>query len=188
MTDFILGRIIRMANTLQRDIKLTGHASTDAFTALSDALTEYVAQSPKIEDQMIWMAMRYALGRRTYAAAEAAQYVTAHWGDIDERIRAGMIRDIREAMKRHDTGDACDTAQWQSVLDLNAQKTYKGKVTTEKVYACRCGGTVRYKTDGHGQMHWDCDSCDWDHYGRIMVYGASGAFDQKGTDAYVDGN
>jgi hypothetical protein len=187
MTEFVVGSITQLTDTLERSLLQLGDADATYPTVqeLKAKVAEYARQSPKIEDQMIWMAMRYALGRRTYAASEAVQYIKAHWDAIDMRIHAGMVRDIRRAMKERDTGDRCDHWQWQSLLDLYAQKTYKGKATSQKVYACSCGGTVRHKTDGHGDMHWSCDSCAWNHYGRIMIDGASGAFDQEGTDAHA---
>jgi hypothetical protein len=181
MDEFLIGKIRKLANELRCGAIKDPPGAT--FPALATLLDTLVREKPKVADNIIWMAMRYALGRRTYAVNEVIDYIKGHWDTIDDRILDGMRMDIRKAIERGDAGDHIDLMEWQSLLDTWAQKHYTGVITRYKGYACKCGGTVSYKSDHHGGMRWRCDTCEWCCRDRILLNGSTGAFDQDGTDA-----
>lgn len=64
-------------------------------------------------EMMNW-AVRYSLGRRTYAVQDTCRYVTPLIPYFDAKTIAAMIGDIT---RQHDLGDDCDKRCW---LELKA--------------------------------------------------------------------
>ena len=59
-------------------------------------------------EMMTW-AVRYALGRRTYAVSDTCGYISPIISKLDDRTICCMQRDIRE---QKDYGDPCDKDAW----------------------------------------------------------------------------
>jgi len=65
-------------------------------------------------DEQIWLcALRYALGRRTYITGVVADFIISKIGNMSEKCRLIMIRDIKDA---GDLGDNCDADNWRRLL------------------------------------------------------------------------
>lgn len=80
-------------------------------------------------DFMVSCAVRYALGRRTYAVSVVCDYVLRNISLLDKQTLMVMRRDIDEHDARHDLGDECDIRCWVSVYEAIAleMKRRKGR-------------------------------------------------------------
>lgn len=65
-------------------------------------------------EMMNW-AVRYALGRRTYAASDTASYVLHLVPKLDDKTLTVIAQDIRE--RGDNLGDECDAFWWRKLLD-----------------------------------------------------------------------
>lgn len=65
-------------------------------------------------EMMNW-AVRYALGRRTYAASDTANYVLHLVPKLDDKTLTVIAQDIRE--RGENLGDECDAVWWRKLLD-----------------------------------------------------------------------
>ena len=68
------------------------------------------------------LALRYSLGRRTYVTLEVSDFIKKNKDLITERVCTVMIRDINQYMKDHNSGfiedDDCDYNNWVSLYNL----------------------------------------------------------------------
>jgi hypothetical protein len=71
-----------------------------------------------LPDGMVIYAMRYALGRRSYAVGECVDYLIANWRYLEPRTREVIKRDIRKAITEGRAGMDMDVADWKRVLEL----------------------------------------------------------------------
>lgn len=72
------------------------------------------------------MALRYALGRRTYVTNEVCTFISQNLGYTDERIKHVMIRDIKEYLEKKNKGiihdDLCDEDNFNNLLYILENK------------------------------------------------------------------
>lgn len=72
------------------------------------------------------MALRYALGRRTYVASETCTFISQNLEHIDERIKHVMIKDIKEHLEKKNKGivhdDSCDETNFNNLLYILENK------------------------------------------------------------------
>lgn len=66
--------------------------------------------------EMLTWAVRYSLGRRTYAVSDTCNFVLPLIPYLDERTVCCMQRDIIER-KRLGYGDDCDETDWMKLKD-----------------------------------------------------------------------
>ena len=79
------------------------------------------------------LALRYAIGRRTYVTSEVPEFIMQNAEQINERICAVMLRDIDEYLQDRDKGlikdDECDYQSWtklaEYLVNLAQEKGYK---------------------------------------------------------------
>lgn len=67
--------------------------------------------------EMLNWAVRYALGRRTYAVMDTCNYIKPLIEDLNDRTLYCMSRDIKEQEKKG-YGDQCDIDNWLELLGL----------------------------------------------------------------------
>ena len=67
--------------------------------------------------EMLNWAVRYALGRRTYAVMDTCNYIKPLIKDLSNRALYCMSRDIKD-QKKEGYGDQCDIDNWMELLDL----------------------------------------------------------------------
>ena len=53
---------------------------------------------------VVLCAMRYCLGRSSYAPSMMIEWLQAHWHQIDPRDRSIIVRDVREAVSASERG------------------------------------------------------------------------------------
>lgn len=66
------------------------------------------------------MALRYALGRRTYVTSEVCDFIKQNIKHVNNRVRDVMIRDIEEYKSKREQGfindDPCDEYNFTDLL------------------------------------------------------------------------
>lgn len=66
------------------------------------------------------MALRYALGRRTYVPSEVCDFIKQNIKHVNNRVRDVMIRDIEEYKSKREQGfindDSCDEHSFTDLL------------------------------------------------------------------------
>lgn len=71
-------------------------------------------------EMMNW-AVRYALGRRTYAVSQTCRYIKRVLPYLDYRTLSVIVMDIKEhedeSSPFYGLGDACDVADWMSLKE-----------------------------------------------------------------------
>lgn len=71
-----------------------------------------------IPEDVLFMAFRYALGRRTYVVNYIVEVLTDNWHDISDRIKAKVKEEITEAIEQSLGGDDMDVREWNKILYL----------------------------------------------------------------------
>lgn len=77
-------------------------------------------------EMMNW-AVRYALGRRTYAVGDTCRFVMSVLPFLDHKTLFVMARDIKEKSDFNDLGDQCDADDWLDLMKA-ITKQMKGMV------------------------------------------------------------
>lgn len=67
-------------------------------------------------EMMNW-AVRYALGRRTYAVSDTVGYVLRVLKLLDDQTIYVMLRDIEEQERIGNLGHDCDVAEWMKLKE-----------------------------------------------------------------------
>lgn len=80
-------------------------------------------------EMMNW-AVRYALGRRTYAVGDTCRFVKSVLPYLDHKTLFVMARDIKEKTDLNDLGDQCDADNWVSLVEAIMEQM-KGMVEDE---------------------------------------------------------
>ncbi len=70
----------------------------------------------QLQDEIIFYAFRYCLGRRTFAVSDMVEYLLNNWNDISKRVRDKITEEITTAIKRNEAGMDCDVRQWKKLL------------------------------------------------------------------------
>lgn len=78
--------------------------------------------------EMLTFAVRYALGRRTYAAGDTARYVEQHISYLDIATLSVIESDIAGSRS---LGDPCDEEAWRRCLAL-VRKEKKRRCASDK--------------------------------------------------------
>lgn len=73
-------------------------------------------------ENITFYAFRYALGRKTYAAFETAQYIQVHWEEFSKKTQKIIYKEIEEAIELGRAGMEMDELQWKKILSLASQK------------------------------------------------------------------
>lgn len=71
----------------------------------------------RIDDNIIFYAFRYCLGRKTYAVAEMVDYLLDNWNDISKNLRDKIKKEIANAIENKRVGMDCDIKDWQRLLN-----------------------------------------------------------------------
>lgn len=91
-----------------------------AFAGNPDVKEEYDKLKVPADDmfcEMMNWAVRYALGRRTYAASDTAGYMMRVLKLLDDQTIYVMLRDIEEQEKIGNLGHECDAAEWMKLKE-----------------------------------------------------------------------
>lgn len=91
-----------------------------AFAEHPEVKEEYDKLKVPADDmfcEMMNWAVRYALGRRTYAASDTAGYMMRVLKLLDDQTVYVMLRDIEEQEKIGNLGHECDAAEWMKLKE-----------------------------------------------------------------------
>ena len=80
-------------------------------------------------EMMNW-AVRYALGRRTYAVGDTCRFVKSVLPYLDHKTLFVMARDIQEKTDLNDLGDVCDADHWRDLMHAITEQM-KGMIEDE---------------------------------------------------------
>ena len=74
------------------------------------------------DEEIIVYAVRYALGRMTYAVQDVCRYVKSKKNSLSDICKRAIIRDITEEVKRYHIsgqtcGMACDEREWLKLVE-----------------------------------------------------------------------
>ena len=72
-------------------------------------------------ENILFYAFRYALGRMTYAVHEVASEIIRNEASISPEMRALMIQEIEESIESGSAGMDMDMREWQRVADTLKQ-------------------------------------------------------------------
>lgn len=72
-----------------------------------------------MNDEIIFMAFRYALGRMTYVVGDMVQFLIENWHTINEDYKKLIQDEIKEAIEKDRAGMQMDVEQWQRILQLD---------------------------------------------------------------------
>lgn len=90
------------------------------FAENPEVKEEYENLKVPVDDmfcEMMNWAVRYALGRRTYAASDTAGYMMRVLKLLDNQTIYVMLRDIEEQEKIGNLGHECDAAEWVNLKE-----------------------------------------------------------------------
>lgn len=91
-----------------------------AFAVNPEVKDEYDKLKVPADDmfcEMMNWAVRYALGRRTYAVSDTVGYVLRVLELLDDQTVYVMLRDIEEQEKVGNLGHDCDAAEWMNLKE-----------------------------------------------------------------------
>lgn len=79
--------------------------------------------------EMLTWAVRYSLGRRTYAVSDTCRFVTTLIPYLDERTVCCIHRDIVDQNLMGGYGDSCDEADWMRLKEILEKRILKERWT-----------------------------------------------------------
>ena len=97
------------------------------YDCMSISPTEHFVPVDDMFCEMMNWAVRYSLGRRTYAACDTASYVMRLVPKLDSQTLYGIRNDIQAAIKRDNLGMPCDAVYWRALLALVVEELERRK-------------------------------------------------------------
>lgn len=96
----------------------------DALYIIDDQpAVDVVPIDAMFREMMVWAA-RYAIGRRTYAASDTANYILKLVDKLDNTTLNCLKNDIEAASS---LGDECDEKEWMKLLDAVKEELERRK-------------------------------------------------------------
>ncbi len=71
-----------------------------------------------VNEDTLFFAFRYALGRTTAAPSIVTDQLKHHWSRLAQRTRYQIQREISHAIDRGEAGQTCDVATWRQIIAL----------------------------------------------------------------------
>ena len=71
-----------------------------------------------LNEEILFYAFRYALGRRSYAVSEVSDAIIENWDSLSNTYKDLIIEEINTAIKNKSAGMECDIKNWQRILLL----------------------------------------------------------------------
>ena len=69
-----------------------------------------------MNENIVFYAFRYCLGRSTYVVSDCVGYLIEHWENLSDDNQATIVKEIRSAIKSDKAGMSMDVAEWEKVL------------------------------------------------------------------------
>ena len=70
-----------------------------------------------MNEDIIFFAFRYALGRKTGAVGIVVDYLHDHWAGLLKMTQKQITSEIKYAIKIGGAGMECDVREWKSLLN-----------------------------------------------------------------------
>ena len=70
----------------------------------------------EVDENMLFWAFRYALGRRTGAVDSVVKHLKMHWDNLSPQTREQISEEISTAITRDEAGAECDIESWRWFL------------------------------------------------------------------------
>ncbi len=74
----------------------------------------------ELNEQILFMAFRYALGRMTYVVGEVSDTIIRKWPEISPKYRKLIQSEICEAIDSERAGWEMDVKAWERILKLES--------------------------------------------------------------------
>jgi len=71
-----------------------------------------------MNEDILFYAFRYALGRMTYAVSTVVDELVKHWPDASYHFKELVVHEINKAIFHSKAGMSIDIAEWSRVLEL----------------------------------------------------------------------
>lgn len=72
----------------------------------------------QINQDIVFYAFRYCLGRRTGAVGQTVDYLKENWKDLPEYTQNQIQKEIKLAIRQRNAGSDCDIKQWERLLNI----------------------------------------------------------------------
>ena len=72
----------------------------------------------KTQEDILFFAFRYALGRRTGAVCIMVQHLKKNWGNIESHLQSQIKQEIKIAIDLDMAGSEFNIKEWQEILKL----------------------------------------------------------------------
>lgn len=72
-----------------------------------------------MNDAMILYAVRYCLGRQTYAPHECVDWLIENWSGLYRTTHKIIIREVKEAIKESRCGAEMDCDKWRELIKFH---------------------------------------------------------------------
>ena len=72
-----------------------------------------------MDEDIIFYAFRYSLGRMTYAVSTVSDCIIDNWSRISEKTKGLIVDEINTAIKKGEAGMEMDVQSWRRILLLN---------------------------------------------------------------------
>jgi len=67
-------------------------------------------------DDLVWPAVRYALGRKTYVVDQVCRVVIKYIDDVSDYTRLQLLKEIQYALDNKEAGMEMDELNWKEVI------------------------------------------------------------------------
>lgn len=74
-----------------------------------------------VNEDILFYAFRYALGRETYAVKQVVNEIIIHWPTISQKLKVAVRTEIIRAIDTGNAGAVCDMENWKKILDLGVE-------------------------------------------------------------------
>ena len=76
----------------------------------------------RLDEEILFYAFRYALGRMTYAVGTVSDCIIRNWDNLSEHKQTLIQKEINEAIERDNYGMDMDKVSWKRILQLKIRE------------------------------------------------------------------
>jgi len=76
----------------------------------------------KLDEIILFLAFRYALGRRTYVVHDVTETIIRNWDNLSLKYQSLIHKEIKQAIEDENAGMDMDIERWRKILQLILKK------------------------------------------------------------------
>lgn len=76
----------------------------------------------KLDEGILFLAFRYAIGRTTYVVSEVVETVIEQWDFVSKQFKELIIKEIKQELSSNDMMMDMDVRDWTKILNLPVEK------------------------------------------------------------------